>query len=453
MAEDAPKASLKSRTLWAGGWTLIQVLGQHVIRLGSNLIMTRLLVPEAFGLIALVGTLVTAFGLLSDIGISRSIVREADGATPHFLRAAWVVKIGRGMMIAACVLVSALALFLTGHLWAPDESVYAAPELSGLIALSALVPVLMGVEATTKELAQRNLSYKRITGLEISARVISILSMIMFAYLSPTAWALLAGMLMFIVINSLGSHVVFPGPRMAVVWDREISQRLWRYGKWLMGSSLLTFLSRNADKFILGGFLDAATFGLYVIAQIWISAGMMVVRKLNEQVGFSSMGEVIRTRPEQLAKQFLKLQTIIDLICVSGFLACLFLGPLLINTLYPEAYMQAGAFLALLAVVFLAMRFTLLNNLLMNLGNSRAMMLVSALQAIMMCVGLPLAYTVFGLPAALLVVSLTPLAGAPYVLRLVKPTLGVGQVRFGYLWIGFTLVVTALCFWWLYTTI
>ena len=255
----------------------------------------------------------------------------------------------------------------------------------------------MGVEATTKELAQRNLSYKRITGLEISARVISILSMIMFAYLSPTAWALLAGMLMFNVINSLGSHVVFPGPRMAVVWDREISQRLWRYGKWLMGSSLLTFLSRNADKFILGGFLDAATFGLYVIAQIWISAGMMVVRKLNEQVGFSSMGEVIRARPEQLAKQFLKLQTIIDLICVSGFLACLFLGPLLINTLYPEAYMQAGAFLALLAVVFLAMRFTLLNNLLMNLGNSRAMMLVSALQAIMMCVG-SVSYTHLTLP-------------------------------------------------------
>ena len=109
--EPAKPASLTRRVAKAGSWSIVQVLGINLLRLCSNLIMTRLLVPEAFGLMAMVSMLIAGFQLFTDIGINRSVSREPDGDQDHFLRVAWMVKIGRGSMIASGVLTAAILLW------------------------------------------------------------------------------------------------------------------------------------------------------------------------------------------------------------------------------------------------------------------------------------------------------------------------------------------------------
>ena len=47
------KRSLKSRTLRAGSWTVVAHLAGQVLRLVSSLVMTRLLAPEMFGVMAI----------------------------------------------------------------------------------------------------------------------------------------------------------------------------------------------------------------------------------------------------------------------------------------------------------------------------------------------------------------------------------------------------------------
>ena len=107
---------LNKRILSAGRWQILATTGQTVFRLGSNLIMTRLLMPEAFGMVALAATLMTAMILFTDIGIKQSIIREIDGADAHFLRVAWITKIFRGLFIALCILIFAGALQIWGCL-------------------------------------------------------------------------------------------------------------------------------------------------------------------------------------------------------------------------------------------------------------------------------------------------------------------------------------------------
>ena len=66
--------------------------------------MTRLLLPEAFGVMALVSSLLSAYILLSDIGIVRSIIRDPEGEDPHFLQAAWTVQLLRAVLVAGAIL-------------------------------------------------------------------------------------------------------------------------------------------------------------------------------------------------------------------------------------------------------------------------------------------------------------------------------------------------------------
>lgn len=416
--------SLGTRALRAGGWSLGFVFFSHALRLSSNLVMTRLLLPEAFGLMAMVGTVMTAFMLLSDIGIERSVVRDPDGETPHFLRVAWSVQIMRSSFVAGGVLVAALLLGVFGPAYAAAGTIYADPRLGWLIAISAVSPILYGLESTKKELARRRLQQGRITVLDLCSQVLSIAAMIAFAQISATVWTLMAGALTGSVFRCVATHLIFPGPRMAWVLDRKIVDRLWHYGKWLMASSVVSFVASYADRIILGALIPAATLGIYTIARVWIDAGQQVVGRLCGQVGFSSIGEIYRDRPADLPRLFRKFQMVIDGLCAAAFLATFLLGETLIDLLYTDTYVAAGGLLQILAIGILAQRFDPLHELIMIVGNSRAMVVVSLIRASIICVALPLTFNAFGLEGTLYAVALTPLSSTPYAIWVLVPTLG-----------------------------
>ncbi|MEL6838747.1 MAG: oligosaccharide flippase family protein [Pseudomonadota bacterium] len=444
--EPAKQASLTRRVAKASSWSLVQVMGINLLRLCSNLIMTRLLVPEAFGLMALVSVLIAGFSLFTDIGINRSVSREPDGDQDHFLRVAWVVKMARGAMISAGVLTAALLVWIFAPHYAPPGTVYANPDLPLLVALSALVPMMAGIDSTTRELSQRRLQMQYPAVLEICTQVITILAMVTFASFSATVWALMAGMLLGAMLRALSTHLFFPGPRMAFVWDREIADRLWSYGKWLMGSSIFTFFAVNMEKLLLGAFLDAATFGIFVIALIWIESGVMVIVRLSDGVGFPVISEVMRTRPADAPRLYRKLQTAIDGICFLAFVTLFFGGQLLIDMLYSQTYAVAGAYLTILSLRFLAARFDTVNGLIMNQGNSFAMMIISGVRGTWVCIALPVVFLNLGFAAALVVIALVPMVTVPYSLWLVRPYLGTKQVSFDLLWFIFTLIAAAVVY-------
>jgi hypothetical protein len=60
--------------------TVISFGGQNALRLGSNLILTRLLFPEAFGLMALVQVFMTGLQMFSDLGINLHRSSAANAA-------------------------------------------------------------------------------------------------------------------------------------------------------------------------------------------------------------------------------------------------------------------------------------------------------------------------------------------------------------------------------------
>ncbi|MFN3500356.1 MAG: oligosaccharide flippase family protein, partial [Pannonibacter indicus] len=63
--------------------------GQQLLRLASNLALTRLLFPEAFGLMALIQTFMVGLQMFSDIGIRPSIIQNKRGEEADFLNTAW----------------------------------------------------------------------------------------------------------------------------------------------------------------------------------------------------------------------------------------------------------------------------------------------------------------------------------------------------------------------------
>ena len=158
-----PVRPLKDRMRQAASWFLTGSLLAQGLRLGSSLVLTRLLMPEAFGLMAAVNTLYLGLLMFSDLGIWQSVVRSTRGRDERFLGTAWLLQVARGGLLATLVLLLAL-LVQKGAAWGwfAADTVYADPRLPAMIALFALAAVVQGLESVRLASAQRELQGRRI---------------------------------------------------------------------------------------------------------------------------------------------------------------------------------------------------------------------------------------------------------------------------------------------------
>src|SRR5689334_3575159 len=107
-----------------------------VLRLASNLVLAHLLVPRAFGLVAITTMVATALSMLSDTGMWLSIVRKGDKLDRDWLDQLWSLHVirGAGLTIVAAAVAPLLAI------------AYNEPILGALIAVSCATFVIGGFE-------------------------------------------------------------------------------------------------------------------------------------------------------------------------------------------------------------------------------------------------------------------------------------------------------------------
>ncbi|MFW6033005.1 MAG: oligosaccharide flippase family protein, partial [Phycisphaeraceae bacterium] len=226
-----------------------------MIRLGGNVVLTRLLVPEAFGLMSLVRGVTDGLKMLSDLGIQPAIV-QSERADASFLNTAWTMQIIRGV-----------GLFLLGCVLAwPVSKFYGEPVLLALVPAAAVMLLIDGFVATSLYMVQRQLRLAWLTVLETAAQTVNIGVAIALAAVFHTVWALVVGGLVGMGMRLALSHLWLPGIRNRFHWEPEAARKLYHFGKWIFGSTMLTFAAMYADRIILGKLLGMSLLGVYSIA-------------------------------------------------------------------------------------------------------------------------------------------------------------------------------------------
>jgi hypothetical protein len=86
---------VRSSLVTVGGYGLGQV-----IRLAGNILISRLVLPEAFGIMALANVLIQGLAMFSDVGIEPALVQHRRGDEPRFYNTAWTVQVLRASCFA-----------------------------------------------------------------------------------------------------------------------------------------------------------------------------------------------------------------------------------------------------------------------------------------------------------------------------------------------------------------
>jgi O-antigen/teichoic acid export membrane protein len=395
---DVPsKKSLKQRVFKAGIWSLSGFALSSVIRLGSNLLMTRLLAPEMFGVVALAITMIVGLSMFSDLGVKQNIVHSRRGHDPVFLNTAWVLQISRGILLSgiACCLCVAIAMAAGLNLIAKD-SVYAAPCLPYVLAALSFSTFIGGFESTKLLEGSRNVLLGKITSIEIIAQIAGLLSMLTWVLFDRSVWALVAGALTSSLFRSILSHTWLPGTGNRWEWDREAAHEIVHYGKWILLASVLGFLVNSGDRLILGGLVDATKLGLYAIASLFVGALEGLLSKIMSDVAFPAFSEVVRNRITDLKKNYYRILFVVASTSyfASGFLMSF--GHSLINLLYDRRYEDAGWMLEVLAVSLMTVPFRLSTQSFLALGLPKLQSNIVIVRMCSLFVLTPIGYHYFG---------------------------------------------------------
>lgn len=152
--------SLKKLAIRGTVWTIAGYGASQVLRFGSNLILTRLLFPELFGLTALVNIFITGLHLFSDIGIGPNIIQNKRGDDPAFLNTAWTLQVIRGFGLWFCCLLIS---------W-PVAKFYGEPQFLWLIPIVGLGTIITGFNSTALCTLNRHMSVRQMATFELGGR-------------------------------------------------------------------------------------------------------------------------------------------------------------------------------------------------------------------------------------------------------------------------------------------
>ncbi len=390
-------SSLKKQAIFATAWTLVTNFAGQFMRFVANLILTHLLVPEYFGLMALVHTFISGLAMFSDIGIGPSIIRHKRGDDPDFLNTAWTLQVIRGFGLWL------ITLLIT---W-PVATFYQEPKLLLLIPIIGLNVVIAGFESTGTFTLNRHLLQGKLTKFTLIGVGIKNIVTITWAWLNPTVWALIGGNLVSGLVDLVRSHKLVPEISNRFTWDKDAVKELISFGKWIFISTAMTFLAMQSDRLILGKLFSLEMLGVYTVAFTLADLPKMIFGSLSAKVIFPIISKFAELPRETLRAKILPKRWLLLIgmgFCVAVLVFC---GDFLILTLYDQRYNDAAWMLPILALgIWPYLLMELSGPTLMAVGKPIYLAWGNCLKFTYMLFVLPLAFSYMGILGVVIAIAL-----------------------------------------------
>lgn len=406
----------QARAFRGTAFTVGGLAGQNFLRLGSNLILTRLLFPEAFGLMALVNVVLMGATMFSDLGIRGSIVQHARGHDPAFLNTAWTVQILRGVVLAGIIM--ALA--------DPLARFYDAPQLGELLLVSALVPLIQGFGSTRLHTASRELQLGRLVGLQLFSQFAGIIAMILLSWWLHSVWGLVLGTLVGALVSAVLSHIVIKGDhRNRLGFEREALGNLFSFGRFVFIATIAGFFANQGDRAVLGKYVSLEDLAIYNIGYFLASMPLLLALEIGNKVVYPLYARRPPAESKHNARKINRARLALTAALVGGLIILALIGDWLIRLLYDPRYHTAGPLLVAVAIANLPVVITTTyQRMPLAFGHSGRFAIFSIGRAAILMAVLLASVPVLGVWAAAAAPGITALLAYPLLLWSIAPYKG-----------------------------
>lgn len=390
-------------------WVLFATGGQQAIRLIGNLILTRLLFPESFGVMAIVFAILVSLNLLADIGLREGVINSDRIDDPQFMRTAWTLQILRTALMSGLAIAAAY----------PLAAMYKEPILGPVLIAIALSAMITAFKSIALLAYDKRLEVKTQMLVTVGVQTAGLVLSITWAYYSPTIWALVIGQFLAATLDLILSYTLFKGHHSRLAWDKSSVSQLFSYGKWIFLSSAISLIVLQGDRLLMGIFLSMSELGIYSVAATWAALATLVSGTLSGRILHPYFKQAIDTRSD--FSHIHNVRKMLNAMYVSGCVLLAFFGDWMVVFLYDDRYASAGWMLQILALGQVGRTLTTtLQPFMLASGDSFSQMKFSACSAVILIVLIWFGGEAAGAPGLIVAYSLSGIISHPIMILYAK---------------------------------
>lgn len=216
-----------------------------------TVITARLLAPSDFGLIAMVATVTALATMIQDLGTTQAVIQR-DKTSPGQLNSLFWISTCLGCLLAALLALGAPAI----------ARFFQEPRLENLtIAFTAPI-VAGGMQAIPFALLNRHMRFAELALIDALAMAASLVVGIWLAWQFTSYWALYAAACASALVTLIGCWIRSGFRPGKPEFDHE-TRAMIGFGSGVSGFNLANYLSRNADKLLIGKYFGGDALGFY----------------------------------------------------------------------------------------------------------------------------------------------------------------------------------------------
>lgn len=329
--------SIKARVLRSGIWVGAGQIGMQLLGIVRSVILSRLLTPDVFGLIALAQIVTKAIETFTRPGIAQALIARQN-EFEEASATAFTLLVVRGVLLSLALAVAApfVARF------------YDAAELEAVLQALGAVFLISSLSSINTIARQRELDYRRLTYLGQTATLIGAIVTVALAWWLRSVWALVIGQIIQVSATAILSYY-FLGGRMQFAFNRDVARDLYQYSRFITGSSIVFFFVTELDSMVIGKLLEPEQLGFYALA---VSISSMTILSLSQIVSGIMMPTYskLQTDPEKLRNAYLRVQSLVMFFVVPMSAGLICLTEPLIFVVYGEKWLAAAVPLQIAAI-------------------------------------------------------------------------------------------------------
>ncbi len=363
--------SLTDKTVKGVAWNSIDRIANYGIGFVVGIVLARLLSPEEYGLIGIIGIFTAIFNIILDSGLSTALIRK-DGVTDEdYCTVFWTNLV--------------LSFFLTAILYfsAPlISSFFNRPELVPYIHVMSFILVINALSITQQTRLTKNIDFKTQTKISLISHVLSGVIGIIMAYMNYGVWALVAQLMssrVFTTILLWFYNKWIP----ALVFSWYSFKALFNFSWKLLLGQIISSLWDQLYQAVIGKCYSPATLGQYTRAQQYGNLVSSSIGGVVLKVSLPAMSS-IQNDEERLLRSYrtiIKVTMLVTIVLILGMAAS---AKSLIYVLIGEQWLPCVPMMQILCLGLVVYPLNMINvNMLIVQGRSDIQLILQIIKCIL----------------------------------------------------------------------
>ncbi len=334
--------SLRKKALHSVKWTTLSTFIVTSLQIIQLVILSQILTPKEFGIIAITNIVILLFKVISDFGISSAIIHFQKTSIEQLSTLFWLNIFFGVFLFLIVILVKSLI-----------ANIYSSPILKELLFYLGFSLVISPIGTLYQSLFQKELHFKNISIIEVISILFGVSITIYFAIVGLGVWSIVWGQLLNVSLKSSTLFIlgVKYYPIELKINLKSIPQYL-SFGMYQIGERIVNFLSQRIDQLIIGSSLGLEILGFYNFAFNLVIQPVNILNPIFTKVAFPVFSKV-QSDNQKLKTGYKNLLEIVSMINAPILIIFIICAPQFIELIFGTKWFASIYLAQILAIVAL----------------------------------------------------------------------------------------------------